>query len=108
MSKTVHYPGLLDLSDITVLYSAFVLGLAPDDGYKLFQCLLQRIAENSDAEFDDLRRVSMPVAVVTTKAFLKPKWGKNQPNLRGVCRQEVAENLLPQILRSSFIVLRPF
>ena len=86
----------MNLSDITVLYSAFVLGLAPADGYKLFQCLLQRIAENSDAEFDDLRRVSVPVAVVTTKAFLEPKWGKNQPNLRGLCRQKITENLLPQ------------
>lgn len=57
---------------------------------------MQRIAENSDAEFDDLRQVSMPVAVVTTKAFSEPKWGKKQPNLRGLCRQEVAENLLPQ------------
>ena len=98
----------MNLSDIAVLYAAFVLGLAPADGYKLFQCLLQRIAENSDAEFNDIRRVSVPVAVVTTKAFLKPKWGKNEPNLRGLCRQEVAENLLPQILRSSFIVIRPF
>lgn len=86
----------MNLPDVTVLYSAFVLGLAPDDSYKLFQCLMQRIAENSDAEFDDLRQVSIPVAVVTTKAFSEPKWGKNQPNLRGLCRQEVAENLLPQ------------
>ena len=59
----------MNLSDIIVWYSAFVLGLAPTDDYKLFQCLMQRIAENSDAEFDDLRRVSVPVAVFTTKAI---------------------------------------
>lgn len=98
----------MNLSDITVLYSAFVLGLAPADGYKLFQCLLQRIAENSDAEFDDLRRVLVPVAVVTTRAFLEPKWGKNQPNLRGVVQAENNRKFTTPEIRSLFAVIRPF